>query len=149
MLTTEQKIREQTQAVLDAYLMLNRCGISLSDFLELRREAIQELGEAEGPQPASTKDEQKEQKEQNERNERNERNKRYEQNERIESTHASIPNRNGTSEKINHYTKKAVKKASAGKEETEETAKIAESAVDESEDADQDDFLEGFYDPWN
>lgn len=146
MLTTEQKIREQTQAVLDAYLMLNRCGISLSDFLELRREAIQELGEAEGSQPASTKDEQKEQKEQKERNERN---KRYKQNERIESTHASIPNRNGTSEKINPYTKKTVKKASAEKEKTEATAKIAESAVDESEDADQDDFLEGFYDPWN
>lgn len=134
MSTTEQKIREQTQAVLDAYLMLNRCGISLSDFLELRREAIQELGEAERPQHASTKDEQKEQ---NERNER------------IESTHASISNRNGTSEKINPYTKKTVKKASAEKEETEATAKIAESAVDESEDAGQDDFLEGFYDPWN
>ncbi len=40
---TEQQIREQTQAVFNAYLALSRCGISLSDFLELRREAIQEL----------------------------------------------------------------------------------------------------------
>ena len=40
---TEQQIREQTQAVFDAYLALSRCGISLSDFLEIRREAIHEL----------------------------------------------------------------------------------------------------------
>lgn len=39
----EQQIREQTQAVFDAYLALSRCGISLSDFLEIRREAIHEL----------------------------------------------------------------------------------------------------------
>lgn len=40
---TEQQIREQTQAVFDAYLALSRCGISLPDFLEIRREAIHEL----------------------------------------------------------------------------------------------------------
>lgn len=40
---TEQQIREQTQAVFNAYLALSRCGISLSDFLEIRREAIHEL----------------------------------------------------------------------------------------------------------
>ena len=42
---TEQQIREQTQAVFDAYLMISKNGVSLSDFLEFRREAIRELGE--------------------------------------------------------------------------------------------------------
>lgn len=51
---TEQQIREQTQAVFDAYLALSRCGISLSDFLEIRREAIQELNGVSGDESIET-----------------------------------------------------------------------------------------------
>lgn len=53
---TEQQIREQTQAVFDAYLMISRNGISLSDFLEIRREAIQELDTARKAEDAGIKD---------------------------------------------------------------------------------------------
>lgn len=54
---TEQQIREQTQAVFDAYLALSRCGISLSDFLEIRREAIHELNGVSNGESTETADE--------------------------------------------------------------------------------------------
>ena len=51
---TEQQIREQTQAVFNAYLALSRSGISLPDFLELRREAIHELNVVSGDEDIET-----------------------------------------------------------------------------------------------
>lgn len=149
---TEQQIREQTQAVFDAYLALSRCGISLSDFLEIRREAIQELSavtdvensEREKTDNPSVKIEKKKKKPQKE-------------------TAALVDNPTGAREdkknpqgeviSSNRKTESPKTKALAEEDVSVSDAEeeLEEAVIDDSDETAEDysDFLDEFQDPWN
>lgn len=149
---TEQQIREQTQAVFDAYLMISRNGISLSDFLEIRREAIQELAavtdtvnllkkETDNPSAKTEKKKKKPQKETAVL---------------AENSASKWEDENGLQKKTSSADRKtenpamkvlAEEDVSVGDAEEE----LEEAVMDDSDDAAEEysDFLDEFQDPWN
>lgn len=149
---TEQQIREQTQAVFDAYLMMSRNGISLSDFLEIRREAIQELDTARKAEEAGTE-------EVNNAPAINENQKKTPQKEtaalaenpvRVKNNrnqmHGKLPS---AETKEDNITAKTASQETAMMENTDE--EIAEAVINDSDGISDEysDFLDGFEDPWN
>lgn len=149
---TEQQIREQTQAVFDAYLMISRNGISLSDFLEIRREAIQELDAARKAEDAGTE-------KVNNAPHIKENQKKKPQEEAAEAAGDSgmvKDDRNQFHGKLSSAeTKKesiTIKTASQETAMMENTDKeMAEAVSNDSDDTSDEysDFLDGFEDPWN
>lgn len=149
---TEQQIREQTQTVFDAYLMISRNGISLSDFLEIRREAIQELAavtdtvnlerkETDNPSAKAEKKKKKPQKETAVLAE-NLAGVRKDENNSQEKT--SSADRKTESPKT-----KALTEEDVSINDTEE--ELEESVIDDSDETTEEysDFLDDFQDPWN
>lgn len=149
---TEQQIREQTQAVFDAYLMISRNGISLSDFLEIRREAIQELDASRKAEDAGTE-------KVNNAPHIKENQKKKPQEEAAEAAgdsgmvkddrnqfHGKLSSAETTKESI---TAKTASKETAMIEHKDE--EIAEAVINDSDGTSDEysDFLDGFEDPWN
>ena len=149
---TEQQIREQTQAVFDAYLMISRNGISLSDFLEIRREAIQELAavtdtvnfvrkETDNPSAKTEKKKKKPQREtavlaENPAGAWEDKDKPQEE--------PSSANR-----KTENSVMKMLPEEDASVGDAEE--ELEEAVIDDSDEAAEEysDFLDEFQDPWN
>ena len=149
---TEQQIREQTQAVFDAYLMISRNGISLSDFLEIRREAIQELSavtdtvnlerqETDNPSAKTERTKKKPQKETGVLAE-NLAGVREDENNLQEKTSSA-------DRKTESPAMKALAKEVAPVSDTEE--ELEEAVMDDSDELTEEysDFLDEFQDPWN
>lgn len=149
---TEQQIREQTQAVFDAYLALSRCGISLSDFLEIRREAIHELA-------AVTDTGNSERKEPDNPSEKIEKKKKKLQKETVTLVENPIgaredkDNPQGDVTTSNRKTESQKTKALAEEDVSVSDAEeeFEEAVVDDSDDTAEEynDFLDEFSDPWN
>lgn len=149
---TEQQIREQTQTVFNAYLMISRNGISLSDFLEIRREAIRELDIVREIEDAGTKNvndaplikANQKQKPQEETAALVENPARVKDNRN--QMHGKLPSAETKKESI---TIKTASQETAMMENTDK--EMAEAVSNDSDDTSDEysDFLDGFEDPWN
>lgn len=149
---TEQQIREQTQAVFDAYLMISRNGISLSDFLEIRREAIQELA-------AVTDTVNLERKETDNPSAKTEKKKKKPQKETAvlaENSASKWEDENNLQEKTSsadRKTENSVMKVLAEEDASMNDAEeeLEDAVIDDSDEPAEEysDFLDEFQDPWN
>lgn len=149
---TEQQIREQTQAVFDAYLMISRNGISLSDFLEIRREAIQELGIVREIEDAGTEEPNNAPliKENPKKKPQEKTEEAFEDSAKVKDNRNQMHGKLSSAEtKKESITAETVSKETAMIENADE--EIAEAFNNDSDGTSDEysDFLDGFEDPWN